>query len=120
MRELGAVAFAFGINGPRNSLQCSAGRHQHNAAHLKLVGTGEALDGLVTIIITCCLPTVFVAQVPVCAGTGLGHTERHGAGGEVEVTAMSRSDTRFYKAGITLRNGLRRVTAYHSTYGTGK
>ena len=120
MRELRAVALALGVNSSGNGLQCTAGWHQHDTAHLKLMGTGETLDGFVTVIITRCLPTVLVAQVSVGTGTGLGHTEGHSAGGEVEITAMSRSDTRLHIISVPLRDGLRGITTRHSTYGTGK
>ena len=100
MRELRTIAFSFGIHSTGNGLQRSASGHQNNTAHLEFVGTGEALYGAVAIIITRCFPAVLVAQVTVGTGPGLGHTEWHCARGEMEVTTMGRTYTRFYISGI--------------------
>ena len=120
VRELRTISLALRVDGSGNGLQLAAGRHEHNATHLELMGAGKALDGAVTVVVARGLPSVLVAQMSISAGTGLCHSERHGAGGEVEITTMGRTDTRLYKTWIPLADGLGCVTTCRGSYQAGK
>ena len=102
--------------GPRDGFQFAARRHQHDAAHLKFMGAGEPLDGTVAIIISCCFPTVLVAQMTVGAGARFCHSEGHGTWSEMEVTTMSRAYAGLYIARIPLCDGPWGVTTCQGTH----
>ena len=87
---------AVGIAWNREQLTC--GWSNSDAADLELMGADKALDRRVTIVITCSLPTIGIAQRTIGRRTGLRHSERHGARCKMKSAAMRGTDTRFYVA----------------------
>ena len=89
--ENGTVALrtsAVRASGNRHRMFPASGRHQGDSPDLELMDGRKTLDGVVTIVITRCLPAILVAEVAVGRRSRLRHTERQGPGGEMEVPAV--------------------------------